>query len=337
MTILVTGGAGYIGAHVVRTLRNQGESVVVVDDLSYGKADRVAGSELIKLDVASPQAVETLTSALRDHQVSAVIHFAARKQVGESVEKPLWYFQQNVGGLTNVLTAMQAAGVDTLIFSSSAAAYGSPTTDVVSEDATSLPINPYGETKLIGEWLGRDAERAFGLRFVALRYFNFAGAGSPDLNDPAVLNLIPMVFQQLYQGGHPKLFGNDYPTPDGTCVRDYIHVQDLAEAHVAALDYAKRDDRQHDVFNVGTGEGSSVSQVLEEIKEVSGIDFPIDIEPRRAGDPAHLIGSPARINSELGWHARHDLHDIVESAWEAWQASPKRIDVDAARAGRPTR
>ncbi|MGO1316428.1 MAG: NAD-dependent epimerase/dehydratase family protein, partial [Cellulomonadaceae bacterium] len=227
MTILVTGGAGYIGAHVVRLLQERDQQVVVVDDLSTGSPGRIGNAELVELDVAGPGAQEVLETTMRKHQVSAVIHFAARKQVGESVQRPTYYYQQNIGGLANVLAAMEAAAVDTLVFSSSAATYGVPTVDVVTESLRAEPINPYGETKLIGEWMGRDAARAWGLRFVGLRYFNVAGAGWDDLGDPAILNLIPMVLDRVERGQRPAIFGEDYPTPDGTCVRDYVHVLDL--------------------------------------------------------------------------------------------------------------
>ena len=315
--ILVIGGAGYIGAHVVNLLQRRGAQVAVVDDLSYGRADRVGPAEFIRFDVSADGAVPRLVDVLDGAQ--AVIHFAARKQVGESMAKPAWYYQQNVNGLANVIAAMEQASVNRLVFSSSAAVYGMPDVPTVPEDIDLRPINPYGETKLIGEWLCRDAERAWGLRSVCLRYFNVAGAGSPTLGDPAVLNLIPMVFDCLWRGAHPKLFGQDYPTTDGTCVRDYIHVADLADAHVAALNYLDRAERPHQAFNVGTGQGSSVSEVIAEIGRVSGLDATPDVEARRPGDPPYLVGNIDRISSVLDWHARYGLSEIVTSAWAAWQ------------------
>ena len=262
MSILVAGGAGYIGAHVVRLLLERGEEVVVVDDLSYGTPERVKGASLVELDVASGQAPQTLAEVMDSHGVTAVIHFAARKQVGESVERPAWYYQQNVGGLANMLLAMETAGVKQMIFSSSAAVYGMPPVEVVPEDIDCRPINPYGETKLIGEWMMADAEKAWGLSWAGLRYFNVAGAGWDDLGDMATLNLIPMVLDRLAKGETPKIFGTDYPTPDGTCVRDYIHVKDLAVAHIAALDYlAGGQEMTEHVFNVGTGQGASVREL----------------------------------------------------------------------------
>jgi len=327
MTILVTGGAGYIGAHVVRLLVERGDDVVVVDDLSTGVASRVPGVPVVSLELSAPEAPEVLTRAMREHGVTAVIHFAARKQVGESVARPAWYYQQNVGGTANLVAAMEATGVDRLVFSSSAAVYGMPDVESVTEETEARPINPYGQTKLVGEWLARAAGVAWGLRFAGLRYFNVAGAGSPELGDPAVLNLVPMVLDRMARGESPKIFGDDYPTPDGTCIRDYIHVADLAQAHVSALAYLDREERDADVFNVGTGTGSSVRQVIDEIARVSGIDLDPEVLARRAGDPPRLIASNARITEAFGWRAEHDLADIISSAWEAWQAGPRRIEV----------
>ncbi|MDO5672148.1 MAG: UDP-glucose 4-epimerase GalE [Actinomycetaceae bacterium] len=324
MTVMVVGGAGYIGAHVVRTLKDKGETVIVVDDLSYGIADRVQ-TVLIEMDVADPANMGELCEAMLRHKVDSVIHFAARKQVGESVAMPAWYYQQNIGGLANVIMAMEKCNVRNIIFSSSAAVYGMPPVDVVSEDIEKHPINPYGETKLIGEWLLKDAQEAFGLKWAALRYFNAAGSGWDDLGDPAVLNLIPMVFDKLAKGEAPMIFGTDYPTPDGTCVRDYIHVSDLATAHIQALDYLRAGDVTYTQFNVGTGQGYSVREVVDMVREVSGIDFTPEIRERRPGDPPHLLGDASRIQQVLGWKAEHDLRDIVTSAWSAWQAGPRRI------------
>ena len=327
MSILVTGGAGYIGAHVVRLLLERGERVVVVDDLSTGAASRVEGATLVEFDVASEEAATVLANTMVDEDVTAVIHFAARKQVGESVKRPMFYYQQNIGGLANVLRAMNESGVEQIIFSSSAAVYGMPPVEVVSEDIDCRPINPYGETKLIGEWMMADAERAWGLKWIGLRYFNVAGAGWTDLADPAILNLVPMVLDRVEKGEPAKIFGTDYPTQDGTCVRDYIHVLDLAKAHIAALDALDADrELAHRVFNVGTGTGTSVRQIVDGLRKVAGWDFAVVEEGRRAGDPPLLIGDASRIGEDLGWTAEHDVDDILESAWEGWQAGPRRIE-----------
>lgn len=317
MKILVTGGAGYIGSHVVRTLQARGDEVVIVDDLSEGLQSRVGPVKLVSLDLASSKAFEVLTQTMKNEKIDAVVHLAARKKVGESVEKPEWYYSQNIGGQANLQAAMRDAGVSKLVFSSSAATYGIPEVKSVSEDMPCKPINPYGETKLIGELLVAASVRAWGMRGVSLRYFNVAGAGWRDLADTAVANLIPIVFAAIRSGQSPKIFGNDYATNDGSCVRDYVHVKDLADAHVAAIDYLKSENRAFDTFNVGTGKGSSVFEVLQMIHYVSGIDFKTEILPRRAGDPPFLCADVNRIKATLGWQAKYDLRDIVESAWEA--------------------
>ena len=321
MSVLVTGGAGYIGSHVVRLLQQRGQDVVVVDDLSNGSPDRVGGAPVVELDLAVDAAPGVLADAMREHGVTAVVHFAARKQVGESVAKPAWYWKQNVGGTANVLEAMETAGVRELVFSSSAATYGAPDVDLVREDGPAEPINPYGQTKLVGEWMTRAAGVAWGLRAANLRYFNVAGAGWPDLGDRAVMNLIPMVFDRLERGEAPAIFGDDYPTPDGTCIRDYVHVLDLAKAHLVALDALARDERPHDVFNVGTGTGASVREVIDAVRAASGRDVEPVVHARRAGDPPKLVADVSRIRETLGWTAGEDLTSIVSSAWESWRAA----------------
>ena len=321
MSILVTGGAGYIGSHVVRLLQQRGHEAVVIDNLSSGLSSRLGQAKLVELDLAAETATATLVKLIEAESISAVIHLAARKQVGESVSKPEWYFEQNIGGMAHLLKAMRISKLDKLVFSSSAATYGMPDTDFVTEDFDCKPINPYGQTKLIGEWMGANATRAWGLRVVNLRYFNVAGAGWPELADTATMNLVPIVFAALDAGKSPVVFGNDYATTDGTCVRDYVHVLDLAEAHVAALDYLSRDERKHTTFNVGTGKGASVFEVLHEIKRVTKIDFQIDVQPRRPGDPPYLCADVTRIKDEFGWVAKRDLAEIIESAWSARQAA----------------
>ena len=317
MSVLVTGGAGYIGSHVARLLTETGTEVIVVDDLSTGKESRVSGLTSYRMDLAEPSAVAELEQLMTKHKVASVIHLAALKQVGASVENPEEYFNKNLGGQANLLLAMRSTGVKKLVFSSSAAAYGVPDVDLVSEDETTSPINPYGQTKLIGEWMVANAEAAWGLRFVNLRYFNVAGAGWDDLADTQILNLIPIVFEAINKKVKPKVYGDDYSTPDGSCIRDYVHVLDLAKAHIQALDYLENDKREFNTFNVGTGTGSSVFEVIHQIQKTSGLDFEYEVVDRRAGDPARLIADASRIESAMGWKAENSLVEIVESAWKA--------------------
>jgi UDP-glucose 4-epimerase len=316
MTILVTGGAGYIGAHVVRLLVERGDRVHIVDDLATGIAARNLGVPLTQMNVATTDAVNKLTELFRSDTVEAVIHFAGRKQVGESVAKPAWYFAENIGGLANVLLAMEAAGVSKFIFSSSASVYGDASGGV-TEAAPTLPTSPYGETKLMGEWLLNDVVAARSLDAISLRYFNVAGAGSPDLGDAMALNLVPMVLERLDQNESPRIFGDDYDTPDGTCVRDYVHVTDLAEAHIAALDALDSGASRHRIYNVGTGIGTSVREMVDVILEVSGAPQQAEVLERRPGDPAKVVGVVDRIAQELGWRSRLSVRDIVESSWAA--------------------
>ena len=324
MTVLVTGGAGYIGAHVVRLLQRRGNQVVVVDDLSTGSVGRVGDVPLISINIAADDARDQLATTMSEHGVDSVIHIAAKKQVGESATRPAWYYHQNVGGTANLLLAMQQAQVTKMMFSSSAATYGLPDLpegSLIHEDGGNRPISPYGETKLVCEWMIRAAGPAWGLRSVNLRYFNVAGAGWDDLGDPGIFNLIPIVMRQLLTGDKPQIFGDDYPTPDGTCVRDYVHVLDLADSHLAALDYLDRADRLYDVFNVGTGTGASVIEVLEQVAESTGYSVEPAVIARRPGDPASLVADVTRIQDVLGWKASNsDLATIVDSAWSAWPA-----------------
>jgi UDP-glucose 4-epimerase len=314
MTWLVTGGAGYIGLHVVRALRAGGHGVVVLDDLSTGRAELVDAP----LAQGSVHDAALLRATMREHDVRGVIHLAAKKQVGESVERPLYYYRENVAGLMTLLEVMAECGVEILVFSSSAAVYGMPDVEFVTEQTPTTPLSPYGETKLIGEWLTRDAAAASGIRYALLRYFNVAGAALPELSDTSVANLIPMVFQRLTAGLPPLLFGDDYPTPDGSCVRDFIHVADLAEAHVAALEHLSGGGGNL-LLNVGRGEGSSVREVLDVVGSVTGLPSEPEVRPRRAGDPARVVASNEAIRSTLGWKARHDLRDMVSSAWAGRQ------------------
>ena len=317
MTVLVTGGAGYIGSHVTRILQQSGTPVVVVDDLSTGLDSRVLGVETLNLELSEHDAKDQLEAFISRHKVDSVVHLAALKQVGESVEKPEEYFQKNLGGQANLLAAMRSTGVKKLVFSSSAASYGVPDVELVSETQRPQPINPYGQTKLIGEWMAANAATAWGLKHVSLRYFNVAGAGWPDLADTQKLNLIPIVFANLKAGTKPKVFGSDYNTPDGSCIRDYVHVMDLAQAHIAALEYLAKPDQPEVIFNVGTGKGSSVLEVMHQIKLTTGIDFDYELVDRRAGDPPRLVADVSRINKVMNWQSENDLASIVESAWAA--------------------
>jgi UDP-glucose 4-epimerase len=311
---LVTGGAGYIGAHVVRALLEVGEDVVVLDDLSTGARARVPAA--VRFVVGSVLDPDAVGSALDG--VTGVVHIAAKKQVGESVAEPLHYYRENVLGMLTLLEGCRARGVEQVLFSSSAATYGMPDVDLVTEDTPTVPLSPYGETKLVGEWLLRDCAAAHGIRATALRYFNVAGTAAPELADPAVLNLVPLVFQALERGVRPQVFGADYPTPDGTCVRDYVHVADVATAHVLAA-RALADGAPGGTYNIGRGEGSSVLEVLDAVARVTGRSTAHDVVDRRPGDPARIVAAVDRIRAELGFTARHDLEEMVASAWAARQ------------------
>jgi len=319
MRVLVTGGSGYIGSHTVGALLARGDTVIVVDDLMTGRAARISETTIVQADLASEASVSVLTDSLVHHQIDAVIHFAARKQVGESVERPAWYYQQNVGGLANLLIAMENAGVNKLVFSSSAAVYGQAN-GAIGETHPTVPINPYGQTKLVGEQLISASAAAWGLSAASLRYFNVAGAGNAALADTQALNLVPIVFEAIDAGRSPVIFGSDYDTMDGTCVRDYVHVVDVAEAHLATVDWLDGTAGNH-ALNIGTGAGTSVAEMIKEIAVVSGIDIHPELLPRRAGDPAAVVATVDRIHSTTGWRARFGLTDIVRSAWDAHQES----------------
>ena len=316
MTWLVTGGAGYIGAHVVRSLLADGAEVVVLDDLSTGAAERVDPGAAFVTGTLLDRAL--VTRALTEHRVDGVVHIAAKKQVGESMADPLLYYRENVEGLVALLDSCRDAGVDKVVFSSSAATYGLPDVDLVDEETPKAPLSPYGESKLVGEWVLRHCERAYGMRAMNLRYFNVAGAATPELGDVGVFNLIPMVFERLQAGERPRVFGGDYPTPDGTCVRDYVHVGDIADAHRVAA-RALEAGAEGATYNIGRGEGSSVLDVLRVIGDVTGRDTTPDVVDRRPGDPARIVAKVDRIREGLGFTAQHDLPAMVASAWAGWQ------------------
>lgn len=319
MKILVTGGAGYIGSHVVSDLLSAGHEAVILDDLTLGKHSRVADLPLVQFDLAAADAEEKLVAVMKDYEIDGVIHLAARKSVADSVAEPEYYFRQNIHSVNNLLSAMRTVGVSNLVFSSSAAAYGNPNLQLVNEDYQCQPINPYGETKLIGEWMITNSSRAWGLRAISLRYFNVAGAGKPELVDTSVANLIPIAISAVREGRPIQVFGTEWPTPDGSCVRDYIHVSDLAQAHIQSLNYLTDMPADNIVLNVGTGVGSSVLDVIQTIRDLSGSEFEVDYAPPRPGDPASLCADTSKIGKVLGWKAQYTLRDMVESHWTATQ------------------
>jgi UDP-glucose 4-epimerase len=320
MTWLLTGGAGYIGAHATRALLDSGRDVVVLDDLSTGRASKVPeGVALERVDIRDAAAVATV---LRRHAVTGVVHLAAKKAVGESVERPHYYYRQNVEGAMALTEAMVEVGVRRLVYSSSASVYGPTDTALITEDSATLPISPYGQTKLVGEWIGADLAVAERFAVVALRYFNVAGAGADDLGDTGAFNLIPLVLRAHTEGARPKIFGADYPTPDGTCVRDYIHISDLADGHVAAAVRTETDEPGFAAYNLGCGVGSSVREVIASVSRAIGTELDPEIVGRRAGDPPSIVASADRARDELDWTATRGLDEMCASAWSAWQAFP---------------
>jgi UDP-glucose 4-epimerase len=319
MSWLVTGGAGYIGAHVVRALQADGLDPVVVDDLSSGFA------KFVPEDVPFVQATildgATLETTMREHHVEGVIHLAGFKYAGVSVQRPLHTYAQNVQGTATLLESMLATGVGNIVFSSSAATFGTPDVDLVTETTPTHPESPYGESKLIGEWLLADVATAHGLAHTSLRYFNVVGSGSTDLFDASPHNLFPLVFDALAKGETPHINGDDYPTPDGTCVRDYVHVADLAHSHVVAARRLAAGEPLEPVYNLGSGDGVSVRAIMDTVRQVTGIDFTPRINPRRPGDPARIVATGQLAARDLDWAMRHDLTQMVTSAWEARQAA----------------
>jgi len=314
-TWLVTGGAGYIGAHVVRCLTESGRSVVVLDDLSSGHRGFVPdGVRFVEGSVVDPAAVDSALAG-----VAGVIHCAGFKYAGVSVERPLHTYTQNVTAVQVLLERMLAASVESLVFSSSAATFGTPDVDLVTETTPTRPESPYGESKLIGEWLIRDVARISPLRHTSLRYFNVVGSGYPDLYDTSPHNLFPVLLKALSEGRTPTVNGTDYPTPDGSCVRDYVHVQDLALAHVAAADALEHSRPLEPVYNLGSGEGVSVLQIMDAARRATGIDFTPQVKPRRPGDPARIVATGELAGRDLGWTMRNTVDDMMTSAWRAWQ------------------
>jgi UDP-glucose-4-epimerase GalE len=321
MKVLVTGGAGYIGSITSHLLSQNGCEIVVVDNLSNGHrealpADKTVFRECDLLDA------EELNRIFQNENPEAVIHFAGLIQVGESIQQPLKYYQNNVGGTLNLLSAMKRSGCRRIVFSSSAAVYGNPFTIPINEGELLKPVNPYGHSKQMAEQLLIDSQQSGDLNFFSLRYFNAAGAeyGIGESHSPET-HLIPLALHAIQTGKPLSLYGNDYPTPDGTCIRDYIHVGDLAHAHWQALQSLKKRPESH-FYNVGTGSGNSVLEIIHSIEDVTGEKVPVEIKPRRAGDPERLVADNHAIQSRLGWAPQKSLNDIVQSAWE-WEQTKK--------------
>ncbi|HZH58916.1 MAG TPA: UDP-glucose 4-epimerase GalE [Metabacillus sp.] len=325
MAVLVCGGAGYIGSHAVSELLDRNEEVVVVDNLQKGHLPAVLeGAKFYNGDLRDEA---FLKSVFQENEIEAVIHFAADSLVGESVEKPLQYYENNVYGTMCLLKVMTEFDVKKIVFSSTAATYGEAENIPIVETDPTVPTNPYGETKLAVEKMLKWSEQAYGLKYVVLRYFNVAGAHMEgklgEDHDPET-HLIPIILQ-VALGDREKImiFGDDYKTEDGTCIRDYIHVTDLADAHILAIEKLRKENRSA-TYNLGNGNGFSVKEVIETARKVTGHPIPAEVAPRRAGDPAILIASSEKAINELGWKPKYaDLHTIIESAWNWFQKNPK--------------
>jgi UDP-glucose 4-epimerase len=321
MRILVTGGAGYIGSHMVKLLAARGDEVTVLDDLSTGHADAVRGARFVRGELSGSSTLESL----QKHRIEAVIHFAAASLVGESVADPLKYYTRNVGGTLALVRAMREAGVAKIVFSSTAAVYGEPQRSPIDEGHPTAPVNPYGSSKLAIERMLAECCAAYGLRAASLRYFNAAGADPQgelgERHDPET-HLIPLVLRAGAQGKPVSVFGDDWPTRDGTCVRDYVHVSDLCDAHVRALEWLSADGR-YDCFNLGNGDGATVLEVIEAARRVTGRKITIHHAPRRQGDPATLVADAAKARRVLGWRPqRAAIETIVADAWRWEQRKP---------------
>lgn len=316
--VAVTGGAGFIGSHAVSSLIDLGYSPIVIDDLSTGIEDRIPNVPLLEADLSDPMAIGEVASFLSDYGADAVLHFAAKKQVGESIANPLLYYRHNVTGTQHTLDACERVGVKTFVFSSTAAVYGSPGLWVVDERTITSPINPYGNSKLAGEWLCRDVARANNMRVCILRYFNVVGSRNHALRDTGAFNLLPIILDSLTKKSVVNIFGNDYPTPDGTCIRDYIHVEDIVDAHIAAMESLTNEQPgQTEIYNVGTGYGTSVLDLISLVESITGSTVPKTIVDRRPGDPPALSANVEKIQQRLGWAATSTLSDAIQGSWRA--------------------
>lgn len=330
MKILVTGGAGFVGSACLRYLRREGHDAIAIDNLAQGHAGSVPPERLVRGDIAETARVAAL---LKEGRFEAVMHFAAATYVGESVSNPEYHYRNNVGGTLSLLNAMREAGVRRMLFSSTCATYGMNPKVPMGEDSAQEPCSPYARTKLAVEWMIRDFAQAYGLGFTLLRYFNAAGAdedGQFGEDHRPENHLIPLVLQvALGQRPHIDIFGNDYPTPDGTCIRDYVHTTDLAQAHSLAIRATTPETAE--VFNIGTGDGQSVMQIIRACEQVTGRSIATKIGPRRPGDPPALVADPTKLKTKLGWSPRYtDINRIVETAWRwhhshphGYQGSPK--------------
>lgn len=315
MSWLVTGGAGYIGSHIVESFIQAGMTPVVLDDFSTGHREFL------------PSDIEILEGSLLDQDFVAksvgarfegVIHLAGYKYAGESVKRPLHTYKQNVLATVNLLSAMQNNDINAVVFSSSAAVYGTPKVDRVTEETEVKPESPYGESKLIGEWLVRNQSNSSALKSTSLRYFNVVGSGSPQIVDLSPYNLFPLMFKALNNGDIPHINGDDFPTHDGTCVRDYVHVADVAAAHVSAAKQLSKGLELSPVYNLGAGTGTSVAQIMQAASEVTGIKFAPEVRSRRQGDPARIVADGTKASNELGWKNSYSIDEMLDSAWSAW-------------------